>query len=255
MLAFLFEHLVLSNMPSVRAWPRRWRARVTTSPISRCRARALIGSLFVASIAWTLRRAPPLLFTPEPLAFDIHEDSPKVHTVKQQAASNLYLDDHNARLRTRSRAKEVFANLGDEEGTDLKGFAELAAYMRPAGANPSEAEVDQYTRLLRHSGERGFTARSLGDVLESFYREHPREERREELSDAFLMIDMDGDGVLRGAELADLEHMLTHFGEPLSEEELRDFLMDLDEDGDHALTRDEFVDGLLDDDDDRADAR
>lgn len=178
-----------------------------------------------------------------------------MHTVKQHAASNLYLDDHNARLRTRSRAKEVFANLGDEEGTGLKGFAELATYMRLAGANPSEAEVDQYTRLLRHSGERGFTARSLGDVLESFYREHPPEERREELSDTFLMIDVDGDGVLRGAEIADLEHMLTHLGEPLSEEELREFLVGLDEDGDHALTRDEFMGGLLDDDDDRADAR
>jgi Ca2+-binding EF-hand superfamily protein len=217
--------------------------------------RALIGSLFVASIAWTLRRAPPLSSTPEPFTFDIHEDSPKVHTVKQHAASNLYLDDHNARLRTRSRAKEVFANLGDEEGTGLKGFAELATYMRLAGANPSEAEVDQYTRLLRHSGERGFTARSLGDVLESFYREHPPEERREELSDTFLMLDVDGDGVLRDAEIADLEHMLTHLGEPLSEEELREFLVGLDEDGDHALTRDEFMGGLLDDDDDRADAR
>ena len=54
-------------------------------------------------------------------------------------------------------------------------------------------------------------------------------------------MDSDGDGVLRGDELPMMLNLLMTKGEPLSMEETKDFLEELDANADGEVTQDEFM--------------
>ena len=186
--------------------------------------RTLLVSIALASVAWVARRI----------------GARSTVVASRSYPSDLSIDEPNRGERPSKRAEEVFSIM-DENSNGARALAELGTYMRLAGANPTQAEVERFIEQLRQDGKHVFTAQELGAVLEWHYKEQPYEKQRSELEDAWEIVDSDGDGMVRGAEMGDLVYMLTHLGEPLSDEEMSEFLKDMDINEDGILSRREFM--------------
>ena len=78
-------------------------------------------------------------------------------------------------------------------------------------------------------------------VLEAHHHVHPAPKERSELLDAFRVVDTNGDGEISGGEVPELVQMLTTMGEPLTDDEMEDFMQSIDEDGDGTITKTEFM--------------
>jgi Ca2+-binding EF-hand superfamily protein len=109
--------------------------------------------------------------------------------------------------------------------------------MRLAGANPTEADGENYRRELRDAGVTGLTVDVLRQVLESHAAAHPALQERTELEEAWRVVDSNGDGVVSGAERVELVRMLTTMGEPLTDDEMNGFLVEVDADADGISAR------------------
>merc|ERR1711869_45559 len=92
---------------------------------------------------------------------------------------------------------------------------ELGTVMRSLGQNPTEAE------LL------SLMARKMQDT-----------DTEEELIEAFKVFDRDGNGFISAAEL---RHVMTNFGEKLTDEEVDEMIREADVDGDGQINYEEFV--------------
>ncbi len=141
--------------------------------------------------------------------------------------------------RTMSAAEAIAAL--DTLSTGEVGLAEVATLLRLAGANPTDAEVVLYRTWLREQGAHAVTVEHLEALLRLHAAEHPPEEELAGIESAWEVVDQDGDGAVRGAEMQALATMLTTLGEPLSDDELEEFLGAVDADGDGELSKGEFM--------------
>ena len=80
----------------------------------------------------------------------------------------------------------------------------------------------------------------LEAMLATHAAAHPPEREREEIDEAWSVIDENGDGIVSGGEKAKLRELLTTVGEPLTDEELEEFLASIDSNGDGDITRREY---------------
>ena len=113
--------------------------------------------------------------------------------------------------------------------------------MQLAGANPSQRDAREHVEQLRSHGMDAITPEALQWAVDAFRKAHPPEEEAAAIEAAWSVVDADGDGVLRGDELPAMLNLLMTKGEPLSMEETKDFLEELDADADGEVTRGEFL--------------
>ena len=149
-------------------------------------------------------------------------------------------------------AAEVIAELqdwqlddGEASQTPDVSLAEILPAMRLGGASPTEAEGAEYREALRRLGVTSITPAILEGLLSEHVRAHPPGKERVEMEEAWSVVDSDGDGVVSGVEMDSLREMLTTMGEPLSKEELEEFLLAIDKDRSGSISRAEFDEMMM----------
>ena len=129
---------------------------------------------------------------------------------------------------------------GDADRIPLEAD-QLEHLMQLTGLNPSKRDARAHAEALRTLGYDEITPDALQRAVEAFRDEHPPEDEAAAIEDAWSVMDSDGDGVLRGDELPTMLNLLMTKGEPLSMEETKDFLEEIDANADGEVTQDEFM--------------
>lgn len=188
-------------------------------------------SLAVLAIAWVARRFDSAdAFEPAPFIFSGVDEAGNIDPAQR-------IDD-TALLK---RAAEALRHV------DSNSLADLGTVMRVAGSFPTEADVVKYRQQLRMAGFKAMTPEALTVVLRDFFNHNPPEQQRTEILEAWNLVDVDGDGVISaGAEMKHLVEMLTTMGEPLSDDEMEEFIKEMDVDRDGHLSHREFMRVLAD---------
>ena len=130
----------------------------------------------------------------------------------------------------------------DDAGSGAVALAHVGTLMRLVGANPTEAQVEAVRQQLVRRGVQAVTPQTLEGVLAE-WRVHadPPEDETQDLLQAWGVFDADGNGILEGDELLQLEKTLTTLGEPLQQAEFAELIHSLDADRDGRITRDELM--------------
>ncbi|EGD76102.1 hypothetical protein PTSG_00808 [Salpingoeca rosetta] len=108
--------------------------------------------------------------------------------------------------------------------------------MRACGIPLTVKEVQEITTDLDLYSDSEINWDGFLALLEQHWKPIPT---KEELVKAFQRIDTDGSGSLSATEL---KRYLTNIGDPLSEDEFKELLKDVDQDGDGEVSFKEFVD-------------
>ncbi len=104
------------------------------------------------------------------------------------------------------------------------------------GLNPSNAEVQEIINSVDSDGNGTI---ELSEFLEMMaVKMQTTYDTEEDIKQAFKVFDKDGSGTLTGTEL---RNFLTNFGEPLTEDEVNNFLFLADKDGNGQIDYSEFA--------------
>ncbi len=134
--------------------------------------------------------------------------------------------------------KEVF-DLSDIDKVGTISTNNLGDVMRALGANPSEAELKE----MIHEVDPGKTQKiDFATFLELFDRRMKDPDTEEDLLESFKIFDKEGNGIITVQEL---KHLVSHFGETLSEEEADELIREADIDGDGTVNIYKFSKKLM----------
>lgn len=136
-------------------------------------------------------------------------------------------------------AAEAVAAL-DAAGGGAVSLAELTLLLQLTGRNPTIADGERYRERLRGAGVEAVTGAVLEEVLRWHEDDHPMEEEAASIEAAWSVIDTNGDGVVRDGEMAALLELLRTKGEPLTDDEVEEFVSAVDGDGDGEISKAEF---------------
>mmetsp|Transcript_18771 Transcript_18771/g.24782 ORF Transcript_18771/g.24782 Transcript_18771/m.24782 type:complete len:155 (+) Transcript_18771:100-564(+) len=117
--------------------------------------------------------------------------------------------------------KEVFA-LFDKDGDGTITTSELGTVMRSLGLNPTQSEL---TEIINDLDADGNGTIDFPEFLEMMKKKIQAIDQLEEVLVAFQVFDKDGSGFVNRAEL---KHVMTGFGEKLSDEEWDEVLREAD---------------------------
>ena len=121
----------------------------------------------------------------------------------------------------------------DKNHTGSIATRELGAVMRLLGQNPTEAEIQDLINQVDADGTVKF--HEFLAIMGQYFKDA---EIEDDLKDAFLVFDQDGNGLISAAEL---KHVMTYLGEKMTEEEVDEMISFGDVDGDGQLNYEEFV--------------
>lgn len=162
--------------------------------------------------------------------------------------------------------KEPF-EIFDKDGDGLIDIKELSFVMRALGqekkteaelqelVNKVDAEIDasghKNDKNVKNDKDRPMNARekSKGTIDFSKYLKivvHvgiKQKDKREGLSEAFRHFDREGKGLI---SVEELRHLMTNFGDKLTEQELKEMIREADPDKDGQVKYNEFIEVLLD---------
>ncbi|XP_067682352.1 calmodulin-beta [Haliotis asinina] len=130
--------------------------------------------------------------------------------------------------------KEAF-NLFDKDGDGTITTKELGTVMRSLGQNPTEAELQD---MINEVDADGNGIIDFPEFLTMMSKKLQGADSTDELREAFLVFDKDGDGFISAKEL---RHVMTNLGEKLTDEEVEEMMREADGDGDGQVNYDEFV--------------
>lgn len=134
--------------------------------------------------------------------------------------------------------QEAFS-LFDKDGDGCITTKELGTVMRSLGQHPTEAEVAEIVKELEGNGKGKIDFNEFQELMSQKMKSTITEE---EIREAFLLFDNDGNGFISAAEL---RHVMTNLGETLTEEEVDELLHEADSNGDGQIDYDEFVKLML----------
>jgi len=142
---------------------------------------------------------------------------------------------------------EAFA-LCDRDGDGTISTMELGTVLRSLGQNPTEADLQD---MINEVDGTGYVCEGMrygtgtldgtldfSEFLELMARRMKDTDPGEELREAFKVFDTDGNGFISPAEL---RHVLHQMGDPLTDEEVDDMILQSDLDGDGQINYAEFV--------------
>ena len=130
--------------------------------------------------------------------------------------------------------KEAFT-LFDRDADGAISTAELGVVMRSVGQNPTESELRD---MIGEVDSDGNGTIDFSEFLAMMAKQVKADDREEELREAFRLFDNDGNGFISASEL---KHVMTTFGERLSEEEVDEMIREADLNGDGRVDYGEFV--------------
>jgi len=130
--------------------------------------------------------------------------------------------------------KEAFS-LFDKDGDGCITTKELGTVMRSLGQHPTEAELADMVREIDVDGNGQIDFNEFLNMMVMKMKDVITEE---EIREAFLLFDNDGNGFISAAEL---RHVMTNLGETLTDEEVEELMHEADANGDGQIDYDEFV--------------
>ncbi|XP_046582415.1 uncharacterized protein LOC124289793 [Haliotis rubra] len=130
--------------------------------------------------------------------------------------------------------KEAFC-LFDKDGDGTITTKELGTVMRSLGQNPTEAELQD---MINEVDADGNGIIDFPEFLTMMSKKLQGADSTDELREAFLVFDKDGDGFISAKEL---RHVMTNLGEKLTDDEVEEMMREADGDGDGQVNYDEFV--------------
>jgi len=121
--------------------------------------------------------------------------------------------------------KEVF-DLSDVDKVGTISTTNLGDVMRALGANPSEAEL---LEMIQEVDPNKTKKIDFAQFLELFDKRMKDPDTEEDLLESFKIFDKEGNGII---SVQELKHLVSHFGEKLTEEEADELIREADIDGD-----------------------
>ena len=134
--------------------------------------------------------------------------------------------------------KEAFA-LFDKDNDGVISTEELGTVMRSLGQNPNEEELRE---MISEVDADGSGEIDFKEFLALMVRQNQDNNQEEELLEAFKIIDIEGDGIITADEF---RHVMTNFGQKLTEEEFEEMIKGADVDADGNLNYYEFIKMLV----------
>jgi calmodulin len=130
--------------------------------------------------------------------------------------------------------KEAFS-LFDKDGDGCITSKELGTVMRSLGQHPTEAEIADLVKGVDTDGNGKIDFKEFTNMMISKMKDSITED---EIREAFLLFDNDGNGFISATEL---RHVMTSLGETLTDEEVEELMSEADSNGDGQIDYDEFV--------------
>ncbi len=131
------------------------------------------------------------------------------------------------------RFVEAFS-LFDKDGDGTITTKELGTVMRSLGQNPTEADLQDMVNEMDVDRN---GAIEFSEFLIMIVRKRADTDSEEELREAFKVFDKDGNGYISAAEL---KHVYTSIGEPMTDSEVEEVIREVDVDGDGQINYEEF---------------
>ena len=132
--------------------------------------------------------------------------------------------------------KEAFS-LFDRNGDGKITTTELGTVMRSLGLNPTQAELQSMINEVDVDGNGTVDFPEFLSLMAREMKDTDIDED-EELIEAFKVFDRDGSGMISAAEL---RHVMTNYGEKLTDEDVDEMIVDADVDHDGNINYVEFV--------------
>ncbi|XP_027718167.1 calmodulin-2-like [Vombatus ursinus] len=107
--------------------------------------------------------------------------------------------------------------------------------MRALGQTPTEAELQEIMNEVDASGNGTI---DFSEFLNVMARKMKDTDSNEDIQDAFRVFDKNRDGFISAGEL---RHVMTNFGEKLTDEEVEEMIKEADIDGDGQVNYIQFV--------------
>ncbi|GAH07841.1 unnamed protein product, partial [marine sediment metagenome] len=130
--------------------------------------------------------------------------------------------------------KETF-NIFDKNGDGKICRSELASVIRCLGKNPTESQLNQIMSEA-DTDENGFI--DFTEFVRMIQNKLNYTDTEKQFIESFKLFDMDGNGYISTKEL---KHIMTSFGDKLTEEEANEMLRNADIDGDGLINYEEYV--------------
>eukprot|EP00128_Syssomonas_multiformis_P008865 Colp12_sorted_trinity150504_noHs@23796 len=133
-----------------------------------------------------------------------------------------------------SEYKEAFS-LYDKKGDGKVDSADLGAALRALGQNPTESEVKKLIVEIDPNGTKRLGFEEVLPLLAVTKKEHGKSE---DFVEGLKVFDKEGNGYISAAEL---RHVLTSLGEPLSDTEMDSLLQGVEVDKEGQVNIEDFV--------------
>uniref|UniRef100_A0A8C2V4R1 EF-hand domain-containing protein n=1 Tax=Chinchilla lanigera TaxID=34839 RepID=A0A8C2V4R1_CHILA len=130
--------------------------------------------------------------------------------------------------------KEAFS-LFAKDGDGTITTKELGTVMRSLGQNPAEAELQDAINEV-DADDNGTI--DFPEFLTMMARKMKDTDSKEEIREAFLVFDKEGNGYISVAELS---QVMTNLGEKLTDEEADEMIREADTDGERQVNHEEFI--------------
>ena len=132
--------------------------------------------------------------------------------------------------------KEAFG-LFDTNGTGTVNLRDIGTVMRSVGQNPTQAEIAEITRgvVTEQVDFAGFC-----NMLSAKFVTNSEAET--EIRESFKIFDKNGSGLISAAEL---RHVMSNLGEPLSVEEVEELIGQVELDDQGLLNYEELIQQLM----------
>ena len=134
--------------------------------------------------------------------------------------------------------KEVF-DLSDVDKVGTISTTNLGDVMRALGANPSEAEL---LEMIQEVDPNKTKKIDFAQFLELFDKRMKDPDTEEDLLESFKIFDKEGNGII---SVQELKHLVSHFGEKLTEEEADELIREAGIDGDGTVNIYKFSKKLM----------
>lgn len=165
---------------------------------------------------------------------------PQLAAMEPAAAVDAPLNQPVALLTEAQRAEASLQFLLLDQDSDGRiSSSELAAYLRTVGLFPTSAEVQGYLSMVDPESSGFITKEKALELVESLY---DKRTTREEVHEAFRVLDDDADGYITTVQL---RYILMQLGSRISQAETDEIIDDVEKDEDGLINIDDLINMMM----------